>query len=95
MVGTSGPVVLGQPGSECDASSFYGNVTVKTNTGGVTIEGSALVEENMFHGNLMVSSNSGGVTVRNNSVAGSLTVKGNSGTVVDAPNAVEGKSKLQ
>jgi hypothetical protein len=68
---------------------------VKSGTGGVTVEGSALVEENFFHGNLMVSSNSGGVTVRNNSVAGSLTVKGNSGTVVDAPNAVEGKSKLQ
>jgi hypothetical protein len=95
VVGTSGPVVLGQPGSECDASSFYGNVTVKTNTGGATIEGFALVEENMFHGNLMVSSNSGGVTVRDNSVAGSLTVKSNSGTVVDTPNAVEGKSKLQ
>ncbi len=95
VVGTSGPVVLGQPGSECDASSFYGNVTVKSNADGVTIEGSALVEENMFHGNLMVSSNSGGVTVRNNSIAGSLTVKGNSGTVVDSPNAVEGKSKLQ
>ncbi len=95
LVGTSGPVVLGQPGSECDASSFFGNVTVKSGTGGVTIEGSALVEENMFHGNLMVSSNSGGVTVRNNSVAGSLTVKGNSGTVIDTPNAVEGKSKLQ
>jgi len=94
-VGTSGPVVLGQPGSECDASSFFGNVTVKSGTGGVTIEGSALVEENMFHGNLNVSSNSGGVTVRNNNVAGSLTVKGNSGTVVDSPNAVEGKSKLQ
>ena len=68
---------------------------MKSNTGGVTIEGTALVEENMFHGNLMVSSNSGGATVRNNSVAGSLTVKGNTGTVIDSPNAVEGKSKLQ
>jgi hypothetical protein len=95
LVGTTGPVVLGQPGSECDASSFFGNVTVKSGTGGVTIEGTALVEENMFHGSLMVSSNSGGATVRNNSVAGSLTVKGNSGTVIDSPNSVEGKSKLQ
>jgi hypothetical protein len=54
-----------------------------------------MVEENMFHGKLSVTSNSGGTTVRNNNVAGSLTVMGNSGTVIDAPNTVEGKSKLQ
>jgi hypothetical protein len=95
VVGTKGPVTLGEAGGECAASSFFGNVSVKSNTGGVTIEGTALVEENMFHGNLSVMSNSGGTTVRNNTVAGSLTVKGNSGTVIDTPNTVEGKSKLQ
>jgi hypothetical protein len=95
VVGTSGPVTLGKPGDECAASSFFGKVSLKSNTGGVTVEGTAMVEENMFHGSLLVQSNSGGTTVRNNTVSGSLTVKGNSGTVIDTPNAVEGKSKLQ
>jgi dienelactone hydrolase len=95
VIGTSGPVTLGQAGGECDASSFFGNVQVKSNTGGVVVEGTAMVEENMFHGKLSVTSNSGGTTVRNNNVAGSLTVMGNSGTVIDTPNTVEGKSKLQ
>jgi hypothetical protein len=44
---------------------------------------------------LNVSSNSGGTTVRNNSINGSLTVKGNSGTVIDTPNSVEGKARVQ
>jgi hypothetical protein len=95
VVGTKGPVTLGEEGGGCAASSFFGNVQAKSNTGGVTVEGTALVEENMFHGNLSVASNSGGATVRNNTVSGSLTVKANTGTVIDTPNTVEGKSKLQ
>lgn len=95
VIGTSGPVTLGQAGGECAASSFFSNVVVKSNTGGVLIEGTSMVEENMFHGSLTVASNSGGATVRNNSINGNLTVKGNTGTVIDAPNAVEGKSKVQ
>ena len=95
VVSTTGPVTLGQAGGGCLASSFFGNVTVKSNTGGVVVEGTAMVEENMFHGSLNVSSNSGGTTVRNNSINGSLTVKANTGTVIDTPNSVEGKSKLQ
>ena len=39
--------------------------------------------------------NDGGTTVINNKVAGELVVKGNTGTVVDTPNEVEGKSKIQ
>jgi hypothetical protein len=88
-------VTLGRSGGGCLASSFYGNVVVKSTSGAVVIEGTSLVEENMFHGSLNVSSNTGGTTVRNNSVNGSLTVKGNSGTVIDTPNSVEGKSKVQ
>jgi hypothetical protein len=93
--GTSGPVTLGRAGGECAASSFFGSVAVKSNAGGVVIEGTPMVEEGMFHGSLNVSSNSGGTTVRGNSVSGSLTVRGNSATVIDTPNAVEGRSKLQ
>jgi hypothetical protein len=95
IVATTGPVTLGQAGGGCAASTFFGNVTVKTTGGAVVVEGASMVEENMFHGSLNVSSNSGGTTVRNNTVNGSLTVKGNSGTVIDAPNNVEGKSKVQ
>jgi hypothetical protein len=94
LTGTTGPVTIGAAGG-CAASSFYGGVSVKGGKGGVTIEGTAMVEENMFHGSLAVSSNAGGTTVRNNAVNGSLTVKGNSGTVIDSPNSVEGRSKLQ
>ena len=36
-----------------------------------------------------------GTTVINNKIAGELVVKGNTGTVVDTPNEVEGKSKIQ
>jgi hypothetical protein len=95
LVGTSGPVTLGEAGGSCDASMFFANVTVKSGTGGVQIEGSSMVEENMFHGNLAVTANAGGTTVRDNTVNGSLKVTGNSGTVIDTPNTVEGKSKVQ
>jgi hypothetical protein len=33
--------------------------------------------------------------VTNNTVAGGLTVKGNTGTVIDRPNSVSGRSKVQ
>jgi hypothetical protein len=95
LVGTSGPVTLGEAEGGCDASMFFANVTVKSGTGGVQIEGNSMVEENMFHGNLAVTANAGGTTVRNNTVNGSLKVTGNSGTVIDTPNTVEGKSKVQ
>jgi hypothetical protein len=95
VLGTSGPITLGQAGGGCAASSYFGNATVKSNTGGVVVEGTSMVEENMFHGSLNVSSNTGGTTVRNNSVNGSLTVKGNGPTVIDAPNSVEGSSHIQ
>ncbi|HXB17021.1 MAG TPA: acetylxylan esterase [Solirubrobacteraceae bacterium] len=95
VVGTSGPVTLGEAGGGCAASNFYGAVQVKGTTGRVTIEGASMVEENMFHGNLAVQSNAGGTTVRNNTIAGSLTVKNNNAPVIDTPNTVEGSSKIQ
>ncbi len=58
------------------------------------IEGTSMTE-NMFHGTLVVASNAAGTTLRNNTVDGSLTVKGTSGTVVDSPNAAEGRSRVQ
>jgi hypothetical protein len=91
----SGPVVIGDGTGECAASSFGGAVTVRGNSDGVSIAGVALSGENEFHGALTVSTNSGGTTITNNAVAGSLTVKGNLAPVVDTPNSVEGKSKLQ
>src|SRR6185312_5517772 len=45
VAATSGPVTLGQAGGECAASTFYGNVQVKSNTGGVVVEGTAMVDE--------------------------------------------------
>ncbi len=91
----AGPVVLGGGGGECPASTFYGSVNVTGNADGVEIEGEALVDENVFHGSLKVNNNDGGTTVSNNEIHGSLTVKGNAAPVVDTPNTVEGKSKVQ
>jgi hypothetical protein len=87
--GSTGSVVVGEGTPECSSSMFHGNVTIKSNAGGV------LVEENTFHASLKVTGNQNGTTVTNNTVAGGLTVTGNSGTVTDKPNEVEGKSKLQ
>ncbi len=92
---SNGPVVIGDGTGACLASAFYGAVTLKGNTAGVMIEGQALIEENVFHGSLKVMAGSGGTTVANNEVHGSLTVKGNATPVIDTPNIVEGKSKIQ
>jgi hypothetical protein len=85
----SGSVVMGEGSAECGSSSFHGAVTVKGNTASVLIDG------NSFHSALKVLNNSGGTTVTNNTVGAALTVKGNTGTVVDHPNEVEGKEKVQ
>jgi hypothetical protein len=85
----SGAVILGQGDEECSANTFNGAVTVKGNQEGVLINGNA------FGSNLKVQNNAGGTTVANNTVAAGLTVTGNTGAVVDTPNEVEGKSKLQ
>jgi hypothetical protein len=93
--GSSGPVTIGDGTSECAPNAFYGNVTVKGNTDGVTIEGEPMLDENVFHGSLKVTGNTGGTTVLGNEIASSLTVKANGDPVIDKPNVVEGKSKVQ
>jgi hypothetical protein len=87
--GGTGAVVLGEGGPECASSTFHGNVTLTGNKAGV------LVEDGVFAGSLKVTGNSSGATVTGNGVAGNLTVTGNTGAVVDHPNEVEGKAKLQ
>jgi hypothetical protein len=86
---SSGAVIIGEGDAGCAASTFYGNVTVTNNTASVSIDG------DVFHGSLKVKGNAAGTTVIDNTVAGALTVTGNSGTVVDTPNEVEGRAKLQ
>jgi hypothetical protein len=61
----------------------------------VRIAGSALGSENAFHGSLKVLSNSGGTSVFDNEIASDLTVKGNAAPLIDTPNTVEGKLKIQ
>jgi hypothetical protein len=85
---TTGSVVVGD-GGECAANSLHGAVTIKTNAAGVKLIGNDLESA------AKVLSNEGGTTVKSNTIGGSLTVKGNTGTVIDAPNEVEGKSKIQ
>ena len=84
-----GSVVLGEGSAECASSTFHGAVTVKGNALGVRID------EDAFAGALSVTGNADGTSVTNNTVAGALTVQHNTGTVLDHPNEVEGKAKLQ
>lgn len=91
----TGPVVIGESDGSCAPSSFAGNLTVKNSTDGVTIEGETLTDGNAIGGALKVLDNSGGTTVTDNQVTGALTVKGNAAPVVDKPNVVYGKSKVQ
>jgi hypothetical protein len=95
VTATSGPVTLGQERGVCAPDRFFGVVTLKANSGDVTVQGEGLGEPNVFHGSLKVISNTGGVTISDNEVASALTVKGNAAPVIDAPNVVEGKSKVQ
>ncbi len=89
VIASSGPVALGEGTEACAADSFHGAVVVKSDLAGVRVDGDT------FFSTLKVLTNSGGTTVTGNGVAGALTVKGNTGTVVDHPNEVEGKSKVQ
>jgi hypothetical protein len=86
---STGSVVIGEGTAECAASTFSAAVTVKANGSGVSID------ENVFDSSLKVLDNDGGTTVTHNKVAGALTVTGNAAPVVDSPNEVKGKSKLQ
>jgi lysophospholipase L1-like esterase len=89
VIASSGSVVIGEGDEACGSSSLHGTATVKANKAGV------LIDENVFFAALKVLNNEGGTTVINNKVAGELVVKGNTGTVIDTPNQVEGKSKIQ
>jgi hypothetical protein len=86
---SSGSVVIGEGNEACSPSKFGGVVTIKENKAGV------LIDENVFSASLKVIGNEGGTTVIDNKIAGELIVKANTGTVVDTPNTVEGKSKIQ
>jgi hypothetical protein len=89
VIASGGSVVIGEGNEACGSSSLHGTTTVKGNKAGVLIDG------NVFYAALKVLNNEGGTTVIDNKVAGELIVKGNTGTVVDTPNTVEGKSKIQ
>jgi hypothetical protein len=89
IVGSSGPVVIGEGNGGCSSNTFATGVTLQGNTGGV------LVDKNLVKGSLKDSGGSGGTTITNNTVSKALTVTGNSGVVTDGPNTVGGKSKIQ
>jgi len=85
----TGAVVIGEGNTACAPNAIHGATTLKGNTAGVTVNGDS------FHASLRVISNASGATVVGNTIAGTLTVSGNTGTVIDSPNEVEGRSKLQ
>lgn len=106
--GDTGAVVIGDGTSGCPKSTISGPVTLKRDSGGVSIQnaavsqlqltgcaGGVIVTGNNLAGPLTVTENAGGATVTGNTVNGPLTVTGNTGTVIDRPNTVFGPSKLQ
>ena len=77
-------------------SSHDGPLTVTNATGPVVVGGaSAGCDRNTNQGAVDIENNTGGVNVQGNTINSSLTVLGNGGTVVDSPNSVSGKKKLQ
>lgn len=106
--GDTGAVLIGDGTSGCPKSTISGPVTLKRDSGGVSIQnaavsqlqltgcaGGVIVTGNNLAGPLTVTENAGGPTVTGNTVNGPLTVTGNTGTVIDRPNTVFGPSKLQ
>jgi hypothetical protein len=85
----AGPVVIGERESGCAPSTVTGIATIKGAAEDVT------VEDDVFASNLKVVSNADGATVTGNRIAGSLNVAKNSGVVLDSPNTVHGKAKLE
>jgi len=89
LTGTSGSVVVGDEAG-CAGSSFKSGLTVTAGSGAVTVIGDELGAK------LTVTHNSGSATtVTHNTVGKALTVTGNSPTVIDTPNSVKGKTKVQ
>ena len=89
VTGSTGQTVLGDS-EGCAGSSYSAGATLEANTRGVSVVG------NTFKGNVKVASNYGGTTtVTGNTIGGNLTVIANNKPVVDKPNTVAGKSKLQ
>jgi hypothetical protein len=85
---SSEALILGD-GAGCAPSRFEKGVSLRRNTGGVSVVGNTIL------GALRVSEGADGATVTNNTVGKTLTVLANSGEVTDRPNTVTGKSKLQ
>lgn len=108
MSASEGAPPIGDGTSGCPKSTISGSVTLKRDSGGVSIQkaavsqlqvtgcaGGVIVTGNTLAGALTVTENAGGSTVTANTVNGPLTVTGNTGTVLDRPNTVFGPSKLQ
>jgi hypothetical protein len=88
-VESPGALVIGDGTAECTGNSIGKAGAVKGNTSGVLVQG------NSYGTSLLVTANKGGTTVTNNHVGTTLTVTGNEAPVVDRPNTVGGRSKLQ
>jgi hypothetical protein len=89
ITGTTGALTIGDEAG-CGGSSFKGGLTVSANAGSVTVIG------NQVGAKLTVTNDTGdATTVTHNTVGKAMTVTGNHGTVIDTPNSVKGKTKVQ
>lgn len=77
------------------AAKVTAAIKIVSSSGPVTIGDGEACAANTIAGALRVTGGSGGTTVTNNKVSKGLTVTGNSGEVLDSPNTVGGKSKVQ
>jgi hypothetical protein len=89
IVSTSGAVVIGEEAG-CGGSSFKSGLTITASSGTVSVIGDQLGAK------LTVTHDTGSATtVTHNTVGKALTVTANDGTVIDTPNSVKGKTKVQ
>jgi hypothetical protein len=108
--GSTGPLMLGGPsGSGCAADKFSGGVTLKQNTGGIsvvgdTFGGSVTLTGNskgvVFSGNhgsgtVLFDTNSGGVNFTGNTITAGVSISNSTGGFVFSGNTISGKVTLK
>jgi len=108
--GTTGPVRIGGPGgSGCAGVKVASSLTLKSNTGGISVVGNTLsgtvlatgnthglfFSANKVSGSVTFDTNSGGVTFTNNTVTSFVSISNSTGGFVFSGNSISGKVTLK
>jgi hypothetical protein len=108
--GSTGPVILGgAAGSGCAGDKIVSTLTLKNNTGGISVVGNTLngsvsatgnsqgltFSANKVSGSVGFDSNSGGVTFTNNTVTSSVSISNSTGGFMFSGNTISGTVTLK